>query len=53
MRRYREQVDGYTTREGEGAWGQVKRVKGVNCMVMDHNKTCRAKHSMVYTDVEL
>lgn len=42
-----------TTREEGKSLGVGERVKGVNCMVMDHNKTCRAKHSMVYTDVEL
>lgn len=38
-----------TRREGgEGGW--VKWVQGLNCMVIESNKTCGAGQFVVYTD---
>lgn len=36
---------------GEGKWERMKWVKGVNCMVMDGNKTLGREHAAVYMDV--
>ena len=37
----------------ENNWGGVKWVKGVNCLVMDGNRTSADDHAVVYTEVKM
>ena len=37
---------------GEG-WGEVKKVKGISCMVMGGNESFGGEHAIGYTEVEI